>query len=204
MMKGLAKPLDFFKTPWFRPAATELSPRSASLEDDTELIAWSAMALKSLGMLDLARHVKVSWNPRMRTTAGRAWWPQRLVELNPKLKSCEPEELWRTLKHELAHLVAYERAGRRRIEPHGAEWKMACADLGIPGESTCHSLPFKRRQMKRKHVYICKHCQEIVRRVRPLKRAVACYSCCKLHNAGKYHDRFRLVKHMEESPNCLI
>ena len=51
------------------------------------------------------------------------WEPDRWIEMNPKLKEFEPEELWRTLKHELAHLVAYERSGRRRI----ASWPAASA-----------------------------------------------------------------------------
>jgi len=78
----------------------------------------------------------VSWNPRMQTTAGRAWWPDRMIELNPKLRECGEEEVWRTLKHELAHLMAYERNMRRRIDPHGPEWRAACVDLGEGGGGT--------------------------------------------------------------------
>ena len=130
----------------------------------------------------------------MRTTAGRAWWPDRAIELNPKLKECEHEEIWRTLKHELAHLVAYERCGRRRIDPHGAEWQVACADLGIEGEKPYHNLPFKRRRMKRNHAYACPNCLAVVHRVKPITKAVACYECCRKFNTGAYHDRFRLIK----------
>jgi SprT protein len=131
----------------------------------------------------------------MQTTAGRAWWPDRSIELNPKLKECAPEELWRTLKHELAHLVAYERCGRRRIDPHGPEWQNACVDLGIAGESPFHNLPFKRRKMKRNHSYICSNCFTVIHRVKPITRAVACYECCRKFSGGTYHDRFRLIKH---------
>ena len=57
------------------------------------------------------------------------------MELNPRLKQLpvpqRASEIRRTLRHELAHLVAYVRAGRRRIKPHGEEWKQACKDLGI-------------------------------------------------------------------------
>ena len=102
-----------------------------------------------MNLPELAHRVRVSWNPRMQTTAGRAWWPDRAIELNPKLKSLAPEELWRTLKHELAHLVAYERAGRRHTDAHGPEWRVACADLGIPNEQPFHTLPFKRRSFDR-------------------------------------------------------
>lgn len=114
--------------------------------DDQSLTAWCAESAKSLGLIELSCKIKVYWNPRMRTTAGRAWWPDRKIELNPKLKEYNPDEVWRTLKHELAHLVAYERNGRRRIDPHGIEWQTACEDLGIPGERPYHNLPFKRRK----------------------------------------------------------
>jgi SprT protein len=194
-MRGSAKQLDFRWTSWFRADRPAPVGPSKSLHEDAGLTAWCVEASKTLGLGELARKVKVSWNGRMQTTAGRAWWPDRSIELNPKLKNCEPEELWRTLKHELAHLVAYERCARRRIEPHGREWQVACADLGIPGELSCHNLPFKRRQLKRNHVYICSNCFLVVRRVRPIKRAVACYDCCRKFNAGTYHDRFRLIKH---------
>ena len=99
--------------------------------DDAGLTSWCVEASKSLSLHELGRKVRVSWNSRMQTTAGRAWWPNRSIELNPKLKECEPEELWRTLKHELAHLVAYERCGRRQIDPHGPEWQAACIDVSI-------------------------------------------------------------------------
>ncbi|MEY4243769.1 MAG: hypothetical protein RLZZ245_1354 [Verrucomicrobiota bacterium] len=179
---------------WFQVLRTPPATRSATGQADSGLSAWCAEASKSLALHELARKVTVSWNPRMQTTAGRAWWPDRAIELNPKLKECEPDELWRTLKHELAHLVAYERCGRRRIEPHGPEWRSACAELGIPGEHACHSLPFKRRKMKRNHAYICSNCFTVIQRVRPITRSVACYECCRKFNNGTYHDRFRLIK----------
>jgi SprT protein len=178
-----------------RSVATDLleSSRSKPTLDDAGLTAWCAEAAKALALHELARRVKVSWNPRMQTTAGRAWWPDRVIEMNPKLRDCEVDELWRTLKHELAHLVAYERCGRRRIEPHGREWQTACADLGIAGEKPFHTLPFKRRRLQRKHSYVCGNCAAVIHRVRPIVKPVACYECCRKFNHGVYHDRYRLV-----------
>jgi predicted SprT family Zn-dependent metalloprotease len=147
----------------------------------------------SLGHAALADVVQVFWNPRMRTAAGRAFWPARVIEMNPVLHRFGAEEIDRTLKHELAHLVAYERAGRRRIEPHGAEWMQACAELGISGERATHKLPLERRRIERKYAYVCTHCFAVLRRARPLRRAVACAPCCKTHNGGRYDARFRLV-----------
>ena len=82
-------------------------------------------------------------------------------------------------------------AAGRRIDPHGAEWRAACAELGIPGESPYHSLPLKGRRMKQKALL----CLPFLPRRRspacpPMRRAVACYACCKKHNGGRYHDRF--------------
>jgi SprT protein len=186
--------LDFLGSFLFRPIKTAEYSRAKSGQEDSGLAAWCAEAARALAFNELARKVHVYWNPRMRTTAGRAWWPDRVIELNPKLKDCEPEEIWRTLKHELAHLVAYERCGRRRIDPHGPEWQTACADLGIPGELPCHDLPFKRRKMKRNHTYACSNCLAVIHRVRLITKPVACYECCRKYNDGVYHTRFRLIK----------
>lgn len=158
------------------------------------MTAWCREQALSFELPELARKVRVSWNTKMRTTAGRAWWPARQIELNPKIRNFSEAEVWRTLKHELAHLVAYERCGRKKIEPHGIEWQTACSDLGIAGESTYHSLPLKGRKMKRNHAYACPSCLVVIKRVRPFNRAVACYSCCKKFNSGNYDNRFRLIK----------
>ena len=186
--------LEFRWSSWLRVFKAPAPPAKNAGRDDAGLTAWCAEASKSLGLNELGRKVVVFWNPRMQTTAGRAWWPDRKIELNPKLKECEPDQVWRTLKHELAHLVAYERYSRRRIDPHGPEWQHACAELGIAGEAPFHNLPFKRRRMMRKHAYVCSNCFEVLHRVQPLRKAVACYACCRKFNQGAYHERYRLIK----------
>lgn len=181
---------------WFTGIRIISSPSARNRSrhiSDAGLTAWCVETSKSAGLVELAKRVKVTWNPRMQTTAGRAWWPDRAIELNPKLRDCAEEEVWRTLKHELAHLFAYERSGRRKIEPHGAEWRAACIELGIAGEQPYHTLPFKRRRMKRNFAYICPNCFTTLRRVRAIRKTVACYECCRRYNYGAYHDRFRLI-----------
>ena len=149
--------------------------------------------LEELSGATFASKVNVVWNSRMRSTAGRAFWPEAKVELNPKLISISLEEVRRTLLHELAHILAYHRCGRMRIAPHGEEWQIACADLGIPGERATHSLPLPRRSQQKKWRYSCPSCGEGVDRVRQMKRYVACYSCCQKFNGGKYDKKFLLV-----------
>ena len=89
------------------------------------------------------RDVRVEWNARQFSAAGRADCRRKLVSLNPRLREHESEEIERTLRHELAHLVARFRAKRRRMTPHGAEWRRACRDLGIGDEPRTHTLPFR-------------------------------------------------------------
>ena len=80
----------------------------------------------------------------------------------------------------------------RRIQPHGSEWRRACAEVGIPGEKRCHDLPLARRPVRRKFAYQCRHCGTVVPRVRKLGRESACYPCCREHNRGRYSRRFML------------
>jgi len=135
----------------------------------------------------------VGWNPRMRTTAGVAISSRSEIWLNPALRSISEEEVEKTLLHELAHVLAQHRHGRRRLAPHGPEWMQACVDLGIPGESRTHQLPFIGRRMKRHYLLRCPGCNESHERVRAPRRAVACLACCRTHNNGAYHERFRLL-----------
>ena len=169
-------------------------PPSVSPPGDAALTAHARELLHPLGCATLAARIRVRWNPRMRTTAGLASYEHLLVTLNPKLVQFGDAEIDKTLRHELAHLLAHHRAGRRRIAPHGAEWKNACIDLGLPGEKRCHDLPLPRRTVKVKHIYRCPACREDIRRVRPFRRRVACLACCRAHNRGRYHEKFRLVK----------
>lgn len=139
------------------------------------------------------RHLRVSvcWNPGLRTTAGLAQWRERRIELNPRLVEISAAEVQRTLRHELAHLLANYRIGRRRVVAHGPEWRQACADLGIPNEPRCHNLPFKRRRIERRHFYACPACSTVLARVLPLRKRVACVKCCRKHNRGRYNEKFR-------------
>lgn len=148
--------------------------------------------LRELELPGAAKLVKVIWNARLRSTAGYASYPAWRIELNPKLKAFEGQ-VERTLKHELAHLIAYHRAGRRRIEPHGPEWRAACANLGIAEEKACHQLPLPRARQKRTLAYLCPACGFVLHRVRRFRRPTACLSCCTQHSNGQFDARFRFV-----------
>jgi predicted SprT family Zn-dependent metalloprotease len=175
-----------------RPAAKPVS--TPSQDSAAALEARAQELLHTLQCHDLAARVRVRWNPRMRSTAGTALASKSLITLNPRLRDFGDEEVDRTLRHELAHLLAHFRAGRRRIAAHGPEWQQACQDLGLVDEKRCHTLPLPRRTMQARLLYRCPTCAVEVRRVRAFRGKTACLACCRRHNGGQYDDRFRFVK----------
>jgi SprT protein len=160
----------------------------------TEALALRITALEllhSLGAARIAGDLRIEWNSRLKTAAGRADYRQKLISLNPRLIE-HPAEIDRTLRHELAHILAQFRAGRRRIPPHGDEWRQACVDLEIADEKRCHNLPFPVRTYAARFVYRCPNCRQKFPRVRRVRRPVACLACCRKHNGGDFDPRFRL------------
>jgi len=191
--------LDFFRqlTSQLRAAIQTRSPAEAGTAakcDAPDLEEIARTLLRGAGCADLAARVRVRWNGRMRSTAGMAYAGKSLVHLNPRLREFGDGEVDRTLRHELAHLLAHHRAGRRRISPHGREWQQACRDLGLADEKRCHDLPLPRREVRARHFYRCPGCATVLRRVRPLRPKSACLACCRQHSGGRYAERFRFVK----------
>jgi SprT protein len=159
--------------------------RNLSLEDSARDL------LRTLGAEQIAGDLRVEWNPRFKTAAGRADYREKLISLNPRLLEYSIE-IDRTLRHELAHILAQFRAGRRKISPHGVEWQQACIDLGIADEKRCHNLPFPARTFAARFIYCCPNCRQEFPRVRRVRRAVACLACCRKHNGGYFDPRFRI------------
>jgi SprT protein len=148
--------------------------------------------LRSLGANRIATELRVEWNSRLKTAAGRADYREKLISLNPRLVE-HPAEINRTLRHELAHILAeFRKKGRRRVAPHGPEWQQACHDLGIPDEKRCHTLPFPAKHYAPRFIYRCPNCRRDFARVRKIKRTVACLACCRAYNGGEFDVRFRL------------
>ena len=164
----------------------------ASPTGETAVLQNARELLRSLGAARIANELRVEWNSRLKTAAGRADFREKLISLNPRLRDHGEAEIDRTLRHELAHILAQFRAGRRRISPHGKEWRDACRELGISDEARCHHLPFPISERARRYFYKCPNCERDFPRVRRIKRAVACLACCHAHNGGDFDARFRL------------
>ena len=181
-----------------RPVAAPPPPvghRASVAGRDEALTRQAAELLRGVGCDEAAARVAVCWSPRLTSTAGLAKPARGLVVLNPRLREFAGE-VDRTLRHEVAHLAVAAKARGRRVAAHGPEWRGACAALGIPGESRCHTLPLPRQPRARPHVYRCPGCGCELRRVRPIKpRArLACRECCQRHAGGRFDARFEFVK----------
>lgn len=104
------------------------------------LAAWPHHRLKETldevlelwGVIDLRAAIEIRWNPRLRTTVGRALLDDMVLELNPRLLARHPGEVRPVLVHEAAHLVVRRLHGPRAAA-HGPAWK---ALMRRAGEST--------------------------------------------------------------------
>jgi len=163
-----------------------------SKHQDVDLEEKARELLRTNGACRIAMEIRVEWNARLKTCAGRADYCCKLISLNPRLCDHGATEIDRTLRHEIAHLLAQSRAGHRRILPHGVEWQQACQDLRIGNEKRCHTLPFPVCKRVRRYLYKCPNCQCEFPRVRRARHAVACLTCCRAHNGGEFDARFRL------------
>src|SRR5437763_3641370 len=191
LIVGQALGLPNFVAAPLRRGVSAATERPGYSGRDRALESHARELLRHLGADKLAREIRVEWNPRLKTCAGRADYRKKLISLNPLLKD-HGDEINPTLRHELAHLLAQWRAGRRRIAPHGAEWRQACCDLGIADEARCHNLPFASKSFPPRYVYRCPNCEQKFPRVRRIRRAIACLACCRKHNGGDFDPRFRL------------
>src|SRR5437879_2383670 len=140
-MRKAARKQSPFRQLEFRFDAPEVFP----LPSARDLQDVAASLLRALGAEKLAARLRVEWNWRMRTTVGRADFRRCLISLNPALQQFGPAEIDRTLRHELAHLLAQFRSYRRRILPHGRQWREACCDLGIRDRGECQQVPLDGR-----------------------------------------------------------
>lgn len=103
----------------------------------------------------LAESVRVVYNPRLRTTLGRALLDDLRVELNVHLLREHPAELVPTLVHELAHLAVRTRYGESAA-PHGRAFRTLMAATGLSADRT-HNLPAARKLRRKRTRYVYLH-----------------------------------------------
>lgn len=130
------------------PAVGDLETRAREL-----LVAWR--------VLDTA--VRVVWNERLTTTAGRAFLRRGQIELNPVLMARAPDQVDTVLVHEAAHIAAFRLFGAN-IPAHGRHWRSLMRLAGKPPSVThdipVHGLRKTRPSRRRRYVYlrVCEQC----------------------------------------------
>jgi predicted SprT family Zn-dependent metalloprotease len=132
--------------------------------------------LELWGETVLFSRVQVVYNPRLRTTLGRAVLDALRVELNPRLLREHPDQLLSTLAHELAHLVVHVR--HRRSAPHGREFRELMRAMDFSPRAT-HRLPvehLRRRRGKYLYLHRCGDCGYSFVATRA-KRGYYCLAC---------------------------
>ncbi len=113
---------------------------------------------------------------RLRVSAGIAYYQTSSIALSSLILD-SPEKLRQTLLHEYAHLLAFERHGRKAAN-HGPYWQQAMRDLGLQ-PVVRHSYVCLRNQPRQRVEYVCKRCGQSLIRTRrlPTKRKYVHRSC---------------------------
>ena len=125
---------------------------------------------------ELAQQVRLGYNPRLRSTLGRALLDEARVELNTRLLREHPAHLIPTFVHELAHVAVYLRYGN--VAPHGIQFRTLMSTLALPAAAT-HNLPTGHlRRKRRRYLYLhrCSDCSYSFV-ARSIRRGYYCIAC---------------------------
>lgn len=121
--------------------------------------------------------VRVAWNRRLSTTAGRAFLRAARIELNPTLLQRAPDQLPVVLAHEAAHIAAFRLFGPH-VQAHGRHWRSLMRLAGHEPSIT-HEIPIAGRRVRRRrrHFYlrVCERCGD--RQLAAAVRYGRCHGC---------------------------
>lgn len=104
------------------------------IANDAATVAWSRFLklYPRIGSMP-----KIILNRRLKATAGRCHFNERLIDLSPSLMLENVQEFKQfTIPHELAHLVAWD---VYKDTTHGPYWKRVMTTYGIPAVR-CHEM----------------------------------------------------------------
>src|SRR5438552_13002047 len=90
-----------------------------SKHQDVDLQEKARELLRTNGACRIAMEIRVEWNARLKTCAGRADYCCKLISLNPRLCDHGATEIDRTLRQEIEHLHSKSGAGHRGVLQNG-------------------------------------------------------------------------------------
>jgi predicted SprT family Zn-dependent metalloprotease len=142
------------------PTVAELETRAREL-----MTAWR--------VLDTS--VRIEWNERLTTTAGRAFVRAGRVELNPTLLARAADQLPIVLVHEVAHVATFRLFGN--VAAHGRHWRSLMRLAGHAPEVT-HKIPLRGLRRPRRRLVYLRVCDDCGHRVLlPAMRYGRCQGC---------------------------
>ena len=109
----------------------------------------------------------IEWR-RYSVTAGMAHYKDGMITLSVIVLK-DPAHVRETVLHEYAHLLAFDRHGRKG-SGHGQHWRKAMQDLGLEPK-VHHHYEVVRNQSRQVVVYKCKKCGEKFSRRRQMTRS---------------------------------
>jgi len=137
--------------------------------------------------IDLRMIIKVEWNNRMRSCAGKAFCFQQIIKLNARLLSENESELIPTFLHEVAHLIDFQIRGKSNHDYH---WKSILTDMGEK-DDRCHNMDVSnlKNKVQKFEVYCnCKTWQFTKNRITKMNRGMS-YGCPKCKTAITFNKR---------------
>lgn len=143
-----------------------------------------------IGQFLLQKYELIDWkfqiNKRCKLRMGYCNFDKKVIEVSKCLIDVgTPEDIQDTILHEIAHALVGRGYG------HGKVWKAKAIEIGaIPKACNSHKIKLPKGKAK----YICYNCgyEEQIYRLPRKKIMVACASCCKKYNNGKFTDKFLL------------
>jgi predicted SprT family Zn-dependent metalloprotease len=81
------------------------------------------------------RRLRVTLNPRLRSTLARWVAPTDVIQINPAVADRDKSAIPEVVCHEAAHLVVWDRHGRS-ARPHGLEWSALMRAAGFEPRAT--------------------------------------------------------------------
>lgn len=103
---------------------------------EQEINSWIAQTLSRVGM----KHLKIGWSWNKRHyDIGLAFSKECRIEFSePLWAKATPAERYETVVHEVCHITADRRHGKRCI--HGPEWRDEMRLAGFPNPQRCHDV----------------------------------------------------------------
>jgi len=145
----------------FSPSYTK-SPNTADVRGYDTIISKSKKPNIPDPKKIMKKHLKGNWNfnfGRGKRTLGTTNPKKKEIRVSKHLKK-KPKKFKKVLKHEIAHALHFEKRGKkRRVKPHGREWKFIARKLGLKNPSATREVEGLIKQKSFK-VY-CPKCGKI-------------------------------------------